>query len=431
MAYSKLNIPEKFALLEGHSSKINSGLITPDSNYIITCAGSGTVGNPDNTIRIWSLITMTQEAILYGHQDRVTSLCYNRDSNTIISASYDSKVIIWDFYTRSVNAQISPIPDKRIMNIQLSPKRNLLAISYRNTSIYILDLKTLRIKATFEIINLNYSGIYRMVFSTNKTIFLLAGYNKLASGNIKFQTVTYNKCPIFGDSSFCISKDKNSIIFSLKNDLIIWDIQSDTKKCKLKGHKYSIISTNILKSNGNIITSSIFATIIWDYENMQKLKMIDHVGNIISISDDSRFLLMSSGKNVSVYNLEKDYNLDMLGVHNWPICAAIDMPINNFSLTIAFDKMLKVWKMPERKLVYEIVYKSECLNSVCVSKSKKYAVLGSAIGKVYVLSIESLYEALGRGVNPCAFKPDPERSENYAPKDIGIDVYEGLIKMKL
>ncbi|OMJ88334.1 hypothetical protein SteCoe_9747 [Stentor coeruleus] len=431
MALSKPNISEKFILLEGHSSKINSGFITPDSKYIVTCAGSGTVGNPDNTIRIWSLITMTQEAILYGHKDRVISLCYNPDSHTIISASYDSKIMFWDFYTRSLSAQICPIPDKHIMCIQLSPKRNFLAISYRNSSIFIWDLKTSIIKATLEVSNINYSGINKMAFSTKNTIFLLVGYNKLAAGNIKTQNVKFFKCPIYGDSSFCLSKDKKSVIFSQKNDLIIWDIQNNISKYKLKEHKYSIISTNILKSNGNIITSSIFATIIWDYESMKKLKMIDHTGNIINISDDSRFLLMSFGKGIRVYDMEMGYNLDMFGVHNWPIYAAIDMPIYDFSITIAFDQILKVWKMPERKLVYEIMYKNECINSICLSKSKNYLILGSNIGKIHVLNNKSIYETIGRGINPCVFKPDPERSENYAPKDIAIEVYEGLVKMKL
>ena len=92
-----LSDAETVELLKGHSSKINCALTTHDNNTVITCGGSGSFGDKDNTIRVWSLKNLVQESVLKDHQDRVTCLVLSSDDNYLYSGSYDKTVICWNF----------------------------------------------------------------------------------------------------------------------------------------------------------------------------------------------------------------------------------------------------------------------------------------------------------------------------------------------
>jgi WD40 repeat protein len=53
-------------------------------------------GSSDGTVRVWDLSGGHCSAVLEGHTDRVTSVVVTADGQTAVSESYDGTVRVWD-----------------------------------------------------------------------------------------------------------------------------------------------------------------------------------------------------------------------------------------------------------------------------------------------------------------------------------------------
>lgn len=71
-------------------------------------------GGGDGTINLWDLPNRIHLATLTGHTDRITSLVFGPDGNTLISASADHTIIPWN-----------TDPPQTITNICAVVRRNL------------------------------------------------------------------------------------------------------------------------------------------------------------------------------------------------------------------------------------------------------------------------------------------------------------------
>ena len=66
------------AVLQGHTDCVTSVAITSDNKYIVS-------GGRDKTVRIWNLQDKTQEAVLQGHTGSIISVAITSDNKYIVS----------------------------------------------------------------------------------------------------------------------------------------------------------------------------------------------------------------------------------------------------------------------------------------------------------------------------------------------------------
>ncbi|MEA5535494.1 hypothetical protein [Crocosphaera sp. XPORK-15E] len=78
--------------LTGHSSSVNSVVVTPNGNKVIS-------GSRDNTLKVWSLETGKLLQTLTGHSNWVNSVVVTPDGNQVISGILDNTVMVWDLNT--------------------------------------------------------------------------------------------------------------------------------------------------------------------------------------------------------------------------------------------------------------------------------------------------------------------------------------------
>lgn len=95
-------------------SVITSLVLSPINNQIIT-------GHDDGTIKVWDYKTEELLITFNGHNNRITSLCFNYDGTKLASGSYDTDIIIWDMIAQRglfrLRGHIKPITKVKFIQI--------------------------------------------------------------------------------------------------------------------------------------------------------------------------------------------------------------------------------------------------------------------------------------------------------------------------
>lgn len=78
---------EKKGVFVGHSNSVRNVQVSKDCKKVLSCC-------EDHSLRIWDFNTHQPEIILTGHRDNVSGGAFI-DQNTIVSSSWDLKVMIW------------------------------------------------------------------------------------------------------------------------------------------------------------------------------------------------------------------------------------------------------------------------------------------------------------------------------------------------
>jgi serine/threonine protein kinase len=87
-----LTTGEEVAELTGHSQRVNTIVLNPDGQTLVS-------GSDDNTIKVWNWKTGKLIRKLVGHTDSVHALAVSRDGKTLVSGSDDKKIKVWDLAT--------------------------------------------------------------------------------------------------------------------------------------------------------------------------------------------------------------------------------------------------------------------------------------------------------------------------------------------
>lgn len=84
--------------LEGHNDVVKAVSISHDGRYIASGGGEVWAAESlDNRLIIWDLMTGQELAVCEGHKDSITSLAFSPINNTVISASRDGTMRLWDW----------------------------------------------------------------------------------------------------------------------------------------------------------------------------------------------------------------------------------------------------------------------------------------------------------------------------------------------
>jgi WD40 repeat protein len=106
-------------LLRGHTSWVQALAYLPDGRTLVSASD-------DHTLRLWDLSTGQTRAVLEEHTDQVVTLSATADGNLVASGGYDRRVILWDL----LGGKQRVLPEKfeyRVNAVALSPDGQWLA----------------------------------------------------------------------------------------------------------------------------------------------------------------------------------------------------------------------------------------------------------------------------------------------------------------
>ena len=86
---------QEVALLTGHTNRVYSVAFSPDGNTLASGGGSQDM----TSLRLWDVTTGQSTATLTGHEWVVYSVAFSPDGNTLASGSGDDTIRLWDVVT--------------------------------------------------------------------------------------------------------------------------------------------------------------------------------------------------------------------------------------------------------------------------------------------------------------------------------------------
>lgn len=108
--------------------------VSPDGQWIAS-------GSTDETVRIWSMSTLSEVHVLKGHSSRVRTVAFSPNSAFLFSGSDDKTVRVWNVQTGEAVGDALTGPTGDILSAVFSPGRLEFASSSRDGTLRIWDAR--------------------------------------------------------------------------------------------------------------------------------------------------------------------------------------------------------------------------------------------------------------------------------------------------
>lgn len=125
---------QSFHRYAAHSDWVTSLVLSPDGETLVSAS-------EDNTIKVWDVATTELQRTLDGHTDGVSSLAISPDGEAVASGSEDSTVRIWNLHTGKLERALIGHHDG-VRTVSFSPQGDMLASGSRDGTVRLWNVST-------------------------------------------------------------------------------------------------------------------------------------------------------------------------------------------------------------------------------------------------------------------------------------------------
>jgi WD40 repeat protein len=222
--------------LTGHTNYVTAIAITPDGQTVISASN-------DNTLKVWDLTTNTLRHTLKGHTDRVLAIAMTPDAHFAVSGSKDKTLKLWDVangieiktligHTSFVNSVAISSDGQWVISGSWGIGNALKLWDLVENQHYTLA-GNLRVNT----IAMTPDGQVAISGLDDNTL-VLWDCSGIPLHRLSGHTGAIDAVAITPDAKLGLSGSKDTIISgSVDKTLKLWDLASGTELCALVGHK--------------------------------------------------------------------------------------------------------------------------------------------------------------------------------------------------
>ena len=200
--------------MHGHTSAVNSVILTRDGNHVITAS-------KDTTVRIWDVQNKTCKHVLREHEDSVVGIYLEPDQGTLVTYALDHTLATWDFET---GRKLSRARFKKPISRASICKTGKIAVASSDGTINVIspetgDAKEIRIHAS-DVTALLFSDDGKVLFTSSTDCSL----KMIDLVKERIRGIFIGDCPI---TSIALHHDTRHIVAGTDRGVVIFlDVSS-------------------------------------------------------------------------------------------------------------------------------------------------------------------------------------------------------------
>jgi Tol biopolymer transport system component len=213
--------------------------------------------------------------------------------------------------------------------------------------------------------------------------------------------------PWICNGSVAYSPDGNSIVSSLGNAIVIWDVETEQEKQSFS--KYSYTGSAVYSTDGKFINSSSNGVFkVWDVEMGQEVRNLplERGGSALAYSPDGRSIVFHTEGRIKIWNIETGRKLLTFSEHSHDVTSVAYSPDGKFivsgsdgSMTFnpdgetiySYTDTIKIWDAKTGRELQTLSGHSGNVNSVAYSPDGKFIVSGSGGSMTFNPDGETIY----------------------------------------
>lgn len=327
-------------ILKGHTSAIESILITPDSELAISAG--------DDLIRVWNLKQGQLVNTLKGHLKSVTSLALTEDGTLLASSGRDKTVCVWRLPTGNL-VQTFSNHSASAWCLAMTKDGNLLVSgSYGETRLWQYASGRL-----FKTLTGHTREVQSVILSPNDCLLVTAGGMNDGKINLwqlpngqHLNTLEVNKEGIW---CLAISPNNQILVTGGQDNLIhLWQLPTGEKIRTLEGHTGDIWCLAISPDGKILATGSKDNTVkLWRLPTGRLLTTLEgHEDAIWCLAINQQGDLLATGSKdntIRLWSLPDGECITVLQGHKQPIKCMQISPDGETLVSGSSDKTLRLW----------------------------------------------------------------------------------------
>ena len=414
-------------LVEGHFDCVAGTLVANDDKIVVSAG--------DETIRVWGLETMTQEAVIYNHESSILSMALTRNMKYIICGGSDSVVYVWEFKERKAKCELRG-HTKSVLCLAIG-KSNEIVVSggedgkvkvwnfvqkilianfdahsnrvksliFTKDSKFIVsggwdeNVKIWKFKKKSLFMNISFKPDYVNAVCLNFNSQIIAGHGT----KISFYSMIYKrfeksfKAHDFQVSSLFLSKSGRFLASAGQDRLVkLWEM-SDLTLFKQFDLKIDITSICLSVNDQSIIVGcenkTLKRILISGSEVKEYQAHTDAVTCIKATTDNLYVITGGNDNDIRIWSLKERTNIAVLRGHTDWINALFVIPNNSFLISGGSDKVVRIWNLKNYKCEYELKASKLEITSIGYFPMVNLLVTGTeALALVFKIKDERLYD---------------------------------------
>jgi WD40 repeat protein len=305
------NVEKRNKFLYKHGDKIYSVRFSPDGQTLAS-------GSVDNTIKLWDLKAKRLNWTLTGHSENVYSISFSPDNKILATGSGDNTIKLWNVKTgKEIYTKMRMGHNDKVLSVSFSPDGKTLASGSKDKTIKLWNVKTGQLKKTLK---KHDSHVYSVSFSPDgQTLASGSWDNTIKLWNVNTETEIPTKMrhginPCKEPFEECMAKvysvsfshdGKTLASGSLDKTIKLWNVKTGEEIRTFLGHKNAVLSVSFSHDDRTLASGSWDKTIkLWDIGTGQEIVTdMSHDQPIWGVSFNHNSKSLASGSEDKIIKL--------------------------------------------------------------------------------------------------------------------------------